>query len=180
VDTLFQSDNHGDNPGISVSEVETEIVLLFINLAHALGLPKSHGEIFGILFCSPEPICFDDVITRTGISKGSASQGLRLLQRINAVRQVHVARDRRSFFEPELRMRHLLGGFLRETVEPHIQNGANHINHIEKLAGQNGDDLHPVLHERILSLRSWNQKASGLLPWILKLASPSNRPGPPG
>ena len=153
---------------------------LFVNLAQALGLPRSHGEIFGILFCSPQPICFDEVISRTGISKGSASQGLKLLQKINAVRQVHVARDRRSFFEPELRMRHLLGGFLRETVEPHLQNGSHHIDHIQKLAGDNGDELHPVLHERIHSLRSWNQKASSLLPWILKVASPDKSPGPPG
>lgn len=165
--------------GALTSEIETEIVHFFVNLAHALGLPKSHGEIFGILFCSPKPICFDDVITRTGISKGSASQGLKLLQKINAVRQVYVARDRRSFFEAELRMRHLLEGFLRQTVEPHLGNGADHIARIESLADENDNPLHPVLSDRIQSLRSWNEKASGLLPWVLQLANPSKNLDPP-
>jgi len=171
-----------------MSPVEGEIVHLFVNLAQALGLPKSHGEIFGILFCAPEPICFEDVINRTGISKGSASQGLKLLQKINAIRQVYVARDRRTFYEAELRMRHLLAGFLAETVEPHLTRGAEHIGEIEALCSAPDSGVDPVLRERIHSLRNWNEKAASLLPWIHQVAGPSeedqqqsgNKSAPPG
>ena len=71
-------------------------------------------------------------------------------------------------------MRHLLGGFLRETVEPHLANGADHIGRIQTLAAQTDATLDPTLQERIHSLRNWNQKASSLLPWVLKFAAPSD------
>ena len=161
-----------DERGVG-SQVEQELGSFFVNLAQALGLPKSHGEIYAVLFCSAQPISFDEVIEKTGISKGGASQSLRLLQNINAVRQVHVAKDRRSFYEPELRMRHLLAGFLRQTVEPHLERGAAHIDRILELSEDELVVNEPVLQERIQSLQNWNKKATNLIPWIRQMASPS-------
>ena len=41
---------------IALSAVESEIIHFFVQLAAALSLPKSIGEIFGILFCCEEPL----------------------------------------------------------------------------------------------------------------------------
>ncbi|PAW60954.1 MAG: hypothetical protein B9S36_07360, partial [Verrucomicrobiia bacterium Tous-C2TDCM] len=87
--------------------VEAEFVRFFVHLATTVGLPRSVGEIFGLLFASATPVAFDEVVSRLGISKGSASQGLRLLTKIGAVSQVYIQRDRRSFYEAETRMRQL-------------------------------------------------------------------------
>jgi hypothetical protein len=49
------------------------------------GVPRSVGQIYGLLYSSREPLSFSDIVKRLGISKGSASQGLQLLRSLGAV-----------------------------------------------------------------------------------------------
>jgi hypothetical protein len=49
------------------------------------GVPKSVGQIYGLLYASPEPLSFSDIVERLDISKGSASQGLQLLRSLGAI-----------------------------------------------------------------------------------------------
>ena len=152
-----------------LSETEAALIAFFVRLAQAFSLPKSLGEIFGLVFCSPEPVSFDEVVTRLGLSKGSASQGLRLLQKMNAVRTVYVARDRRTFYEPELSMKRIVSGFLSQTVIPHLRNGTDEIEKIfHRLDGSN-DPEEKILKERLEALRSWNKRANQLLPAVMKI-----------
>jgi hypothetical protein len=62
-----------------------ECVELFAEAAHALSLPRSIGQIYGVLYASPEPLRFSDIIKHLNISKGSVSQGLQLLRSLGAV-----------------------------------------------------------------------------------------------
>ena len=50
------------------------------------GVPKSVGQIYGLLYASPLPLGFSDIVERLEISKGSASQGLQLLRSLGAVK----------------------------------------------------------------------------------------------
>ena len=50
------------------------------------GVPKSVGQIYGLLYASPEPLSFSDIVERLEISKGSASQGLQLLRSLGAIK----------------------------------------------------------------------------------------------
>jgi hypothetical protein len=71
----------------ALAAVEQELIAIFADLSVALGLPRSLGQIYGLAFASPEPVCFDDVVSRLGLSKGSASQGLRVLRELGALRE---------------------------------------------------------------------------------------------
>ncbi|MEQ1842206.1 MAG: transcriptional regulator, partial [Verrucomicrobiales bacterium] len=68
-----------------LNSVEAEFVAFFVQMATALSLPRSVGEIFGYLFAADEPKPFDEVVSRLGISKGSASQGLKFLLGMGAI-----------------------------------------------------------------------------------------------
>lgn len=70
----------------ALDAVEEELIAIFADLSVALGLPRSLGQIYGLAFASPQPICFDDVVSRLGLSKGSASQGIRVLRALGALR----------------------------------------------------------------------------------------------
>ena len=65
-----------------LSDFDRSLVALGISAATAFSLPKSVGAIFGLAFASPQPLALDDFVERLEISKGSASQGLKFLQRI--------------------------------------------------------------------------------------------------
>ena len=62
---------------------------MFINFLRLIGLPKSVGEIYGLLFMAPRPMAMDEIMERLEISLGAASQGLKLLRSFGAVRVVY-------------------------------------------------------------------------------------------
>lgn len=145
-------------PPVTEALLRAEVIQFFVNLAQGLGLPKSVGEIFGTLYCCRSPLSFNDLIEQSGTSKASVSQGLRTLKKINAISAIHVTRDRRTYYRVELQINPLLAGFLRETIEPQLRRGADHI---DQLQGAATEDR--FLKERIDGLREWNLQAKRLL-----------------
>ena len=106
-----------------LGEADRRIVDLFVDGVRVIGLPKSIGEIYGLLFVSREPLSLDDLVFRLGISKGSASQGLRMLRGLGAVLESDGNGGRRTYYEPEISLKRLVGGFIREQVVPHLKSG---------------------------------------------------------
>jgi hypothetical protein len=72
---------------------ETECVAFFSDVVQVFGVPKSIGQIYGLLYASPTPLSFSDIVERLDISKGSASQGLQLLRSLGAVNIADLQRD---------------------------------------------------------------------------------------
>lgn len=153
----------------ALTPLEWEVVQFFVALAQGLGLPKSLGEIYGLAYASERPICFQDLCDRLQLSKGSASQGLRALVAVGALRAAYVPGDRRDHFEPEASLRKLAGRFLADRVQPHLDNGRARLDRLEAAAAAQGGGVSPVVARRLESLRSWHGKASGLLPLLNRL-----------
>ena len=85
-----------------LAEWEIAVVDLFLNAVQSVGLPKSLGQIYGLLFCRDQPLAMDEVMKLLGISKGSASQGLRSLRQLGAVSSVYAPGDRKERFSAEI------------------------------------------------------------------------------
>ncbi|CAM2916555.1 GbsR/MarR family transcriptional regulator [Rariglobus hedericola] len=100
---------------------EREVIAIFVQMSQALGAPRSLGEIYGLLFATPEPLPFQEIADRLKLSKGSVSQGLRFLRTVGAIKPVVIAQDRREFFEPVVELRALVGGFLKERLNPQLE-----------------------------------------------------------
>src|SRR6266568_2933801 len=106
-----------------LSPLETEIIDLFVQLSRLLGQPRSLAELYGLLFISARPLAMDDLIERLRLSKGSASQGLKFLRNVGAVKTVYVPGDRRVHYEAVAELRNLLTRFLRDQIVPHLESG---------------------------------------------------------
>ena len=63
---------------------EGECVAFFAEIVQLFGIPKSVGQIYGLLYASYQPLGFTSIVERLEISKGSASQGLHLLRTLGA------------------------------------------------------------------------------------------------
>ncbi len=50
-----------------------------------LGLPKSYGEVYGLLYASANPLSFAEIHQRISLSKGSVSGGLKALKEFGAI-----------------------------------------------------------------------------------------------
>ena len=151
--------------GAPLSPLEREILDFFVTLAQGLGFPRSLGEIYGLAYASETPISFADVCERLRMSKGSASQGIRMLTTLGALRPVYQPGDRRERFEPELSLKKLAGRFIADRIGPHLENGRARLNRIEDvLAAEPASG--ETLRRRVGSLRSWHRKAALFQPLL--------------
>lgn len=152
-----------------LSEWEVAMIDLFVHAAQLIGIPKSMGQIYGLLFCSDRALAMDDIIDRLAISKGSTSQGLKTLRQIGAVKTVFQVGDRRDHYEVEMKLRRLVSGFLGEQVRPHLASGNDRLDHIYELAQQCDDVEQGRAAERLKILKSWHDKTSKILPVVQKI-----------
>ena len=153
----------------TLSDLEREVIELFVRMADVLNLPRSVGEIYGLLFISPEPLCLDDCRIRLNISKGSTSQGLKILRSFGAIRTVYIPGDRKDHYVAETSLRKMASGFASEQIRPHVDSGQERIERIRTLLAEQADEEREVLQEKIELLENWQKRASKTLPLILKL-----------
>lgn len=145
--------------------VQEGMIEVFTGVVRILGLPPSVGGIYGLFFTSPEPLSLDDVVGRLRISKGSASQGLRLLRTLGALRPSNHHEGRREFFEPDTELKKLVSGFIGSQVLPELERTRASSDHLHALLDEAGDDddLVPFLRERLRKLDSWQGRGRQVL-----------------
>ena len=156
-----------DAPGAVLSRVEIGVIDFFVSAVKVLGMPKSIGEIYGLLFVSPHPVPLDTLCLRLNMSKGSASQGLKLLRAFGAVRAVYEAGDRRDHFTAEIELKRLAAGFMREQIQPRLNHGEERLNQLNQLghtlpANAEGE----FQRERLAKLGRWSDRSREVLPLI--------------
>ena len=92
----------GEGREQGVVAFERSLVGFFAEAADLLGVPKSVAIIYGIVFASPRPLCFSEIELRVDLSKGSISQGLRVLREMGAIKEVSTPKDRLELFSPDM------------------------------------------------------------------------------
>lgn len=151
-----------------LSELEIEAIELFINFLKLIGLPKSVGEIYGLLFVAPRPMAMDEIMARVDISLGAASQGLKLLRSVGAVRVVYEPGDRRDHYVADLELSRFATAFIKEELEPRMERAERRIARMEaELAGLPPKERRAAT-ERVTRLKHWLEKGRQMLPWILR------------
>jgi HTH-type transcriptional regulator, glycine betaine synthesis regulator len=167
--------NAGDDPDSTAAELRRfadQVTSLFVELADLLGVPKSVAMIYGELFASPVPLCFADIEERTGISKGSVSQGLRFLREVGAVREVGAsphdsARGRAvEHYEAVVELRALLLRLLTEKVQPQLDSGQTRVAEVVATWQTLSEGPKQVLGPRVEHLQIWPKRTREFLPLI--------------
>jgi DNA-binding transcriptional regulator GbsR (MarR family) len=153
------------NRPAELAAFEDAVVSFFTDAAEILGVPKSVAAIYGICFASAEPLSFAEIEARLEISKGSVSQGLKLLREVGALRPVAEESARVERYEPDIELRKLVLLYLEQRVSKQLQAGRSRIREI-KAALPAGSAGRGVLKDRVSSLEGWHSKSAALLPLI--------------
>ena len=152
---------------------EKAVVDFFVDAADLLGVPKSVAVLYGIVFASPQPLSFADIQARGTLSKGSVSQGLRVLREMGAIKEVSAPADRSELFTPDLEMRRLIQRFLEQRLEKQLAAGKSRLGDLQRALPTLEKSHAETLRSRLQQLQSWHEKARALLPiarTFLKLA----------
>lgn len=157
----------------ALDDCERGVIEVFVSVADVLGFPRSLGEIYGLAYISPAPIHLAEVCGRLQMSKGSASQGLRTLRDLGALKPVYVPGDRRDYFEPEIKIRVLLYQLLSERLRPHLDRSGSTLEALGGAAQRTAPKLSPASakfrHERVALLGAWRKRVSTVLPIVQRI-----------
>ncbi len=90
------------------------------NLFQRVGLPRSTGQIYGLLYLSKSPMTLDDIVSSLELSKGSASNGTRHLASLGAIRQVWVPGERKDYYESVGDISSIIRSIYHEFLRPRV------------------------------------------------------------
>lgn len=168
-----------------IQPVQAEVIEVFVRLARIVGQPKSVGEIYGLLYINRQPLPMDDISKRLNLSKGSTSQGLRMLKSLGAVRHNYQVGDRRDFYSAETSLKKLVSGYIEDALQPLLSSGDERLERLTHLLDE-ADHIHQkaarpptdeerqdqeFFAQRVGKLRKWHQRAQQFFPLIRRFLS---------
>ena len=86
------------NPSL-LPPLNREFIAHFGEMGSRWGINRTVGQIYALLFVSPQAMNADDIAERLELSRSSVSMGLKELQAWRLVRLRHLPGDRREYFE---------------------------------------------------------------------------------
>ena len=152
------------------SKAWQEMVELGGRVCQVLGLPRSTGQIFGLLYLSTEPLSLNQMSSMLGISKGSASMGTRHLASWGSIRKVWVPGDRRDYYEVVEDLGQLIRGSYNNLIKPRIQSSKDRLAALKVNLEQDIQsgaipfEKKEVLEERIKKLEKLHKRLFQFLP----------------
>jgi DNA-binding transcriptional regulator GbsR (MarR family) len=131
------------------------------NMTQSLGLGRVVGQIYAYLYFSPDPRNLGELQRVLGISKGSASMGVRQLEQWGAVRQVWIRGDRRDYYAADDWFGGIVKRILMDAVGQRMNGFAAVLDDADKrltnLAGNGDLDF---VRKRVNRLRAFQAKVS--------------------
>lgn len=140
-----------------------------------LGLPRSTGQIFGLLYLSPRALSLDDIADLLTISKASASTGTRTLLGWQAVKQVWIPGDRRDHFEAVGDLRELLRAAYQNFFVPKLDKSGRKLDNLlavleaDRAGGVLTQEDYQFCHGRLEQIGKVQNRIRTLLPLAQKI-----------
>ena len=158
-----------DPPAESASRKEFEqgLISIFGELADLFGNPRSHGQVYGLLFSSPVPLTMEEITNRIGISLGSVSLGLRALEELGAVER-H-ANGRFGVYTARLELKTLISGFVRQRLIPRMEKSNGKLRELAALVDEMPTDEAKEAGFRLKRVAQWHTRAAQFLPLAEKI-----------
>tara|TARA_Y100000589_G_scaffold324285_1_gene360210 strand:- start:414 stop:962 length:549 start_codon:yes stop_codon:yes gene_type:complete len=157
------------------SKALQEMVEVGGRICQILGLPRSTGQIYGLLYLSAKPLSLNLMSSMLGISKGSVSIGTRQLASWGAIRKVWIPGDRRDFYEVVEDLRQLIRGSYNNLIKTKIESSKKRLANIESnlqediKCGAITLDKKIILEGRIKALQKIQERMLKFLPLIEKI-----------
>ncbi|MEL6583902.1 MAG: GbsR/MarR family transcriptional regulator [Pseudomonadota bacterium] len=147
-----------------LTPLEEEFVLHFGEMGSRWGINRTVGQIYALLFLTPDPLCADDIVEALGFSRSNVSMGLKELQAWNLVRLKHIPGDRRDFFTTPEDMWEIVRTLVDERKKREIDPTLTKLRSLELAGGADPYALARIaeMRELIELLTSWYDDVNSL------------------
>jgi DNA-binding transcriptional regulator GbsR (MarR family) len=128
--------------------------------SQSMGVGRVLGQIYAFLYFSRGPRSLADMQLALGISKGSASTGVRQLEQWGAARRVWVRGDRKDYYEANDWFGKILKSMLAEIIGTKLDALQHSLDMAEEeIQDDTGDEDISFIRERVKQLRQFQAKA---------------------
>lgn len=148
----MKTDNH----------IEQRMIEAAGHATQSLGVGRVLGQIFAYLYLSPEPRTLNDLTSELGISKGSASMGVRQLEQWGALEKIWVKGDRKDYYRAKDNFGKMIKNAILDLAGKRIQDYSALLNEIESELAESKGPNDRFLQERIRKLRSFENRTQNL------------------
>lgn len=160
---------------VILGHTRLEFIEVAGRICQAAGLPRSVGQVYGLLYLSPVPLNLDDIASRLSLSKASVSTGTRQLASWQAIRQVWVPGDRRDHFEAMGDLTEMLRSVYSRFFSPQYAKSERKLGDLvasldaERRDGVMSQEEHQFCRERLDHLARLQNRIRKILPLVEKL-----------
>ena len=102
-------------------------------ISKSMGLNEIAGQLYALLYLSPEPISLNEMVEKLKISKASASINIRALEGWRAAKKVWVKGNRRDHYVANRDIWRIVSSRLRLGLERRISEANGAIEQVEKM-----------------------------------------------
>src|SRR5512143_485755 len=82
-------------------QIKQDFIEAVSQISRFWGFPKGVGAVFGVLYLAPGPLSLDEIVQRTGLTKGAISTNVRSLARMGLVYRSSRLGDRKDYYVAE-------------------------------------------------------------------------------
>jgi DNA-binding transcriptional regulator GbsR (MarR family) len=135
------------------------------NTTQSFGMGRVVGQLYAYLYLSPAPRSLGDMQEALGISKGSASMGVRQLEQWTAARKIWVKGDRKDYYEATDNFGRIIKNAIRDVVGNRLAAYTSFFHDLESElektpASENGD--REFVRQRIEAVHAYYEQARSM------------------
>ena len=144
---------------MNLTPLQQEFVLHFGEMGSRWGIARTVGQIYAVLFLSPEPLHAENLQEAVGVSRSNVSMSLKELQAWNLVRLEHKADDRRDHFSTPDDLWEIVRTLVAERKKREIDPTLTKLRALQMETPVTPEDRHA--HARMTELREMIELMSG-------------------
>jgi DNA-binding transcriptional regulator GbsR (MarR family) len=156
-----------------IVELKKDFITGMSNISGFWGFPKGMGAIFAVLYISPGALCLDELVAKTGLTKGAVSTNVRGLARMGLIHPVSQLGDRKDYYIAETDFYRAIRAILQERHNSDFDRAVSTVQlTLDKLEAQGGNDPERAfLVERLHALKSFFDALDALVNAVAHLNS---------
>ncbi len=97
-----------------ITQIQSDFVEALSQISRFWGFPRGVGAVFGVLYLAPEALSLDEIVQRSGLTKGAVSTDVRALARMGLVHRSSRIGDRKDYYVAETDFYKAIRAILRE------------------------------------------------------------------
>ncbi len=155
------------------AQIKQEFTEALSHISRFWGFPKGVGAVFGVLYLAPDPLALDEIVKRSGLTKGAVSTNVRALARMGLVHRSSRIGDRKDYYVAETdfyrAIRSILGE--RQNVEfaGSVEQVRQTLTGLKAARGSMSEDEREFLLARVQALQDFFDAIDSLTRAVVKL-----------